>query len=540
MNKFRACFYLFGFIFLIFFENKSFAQEEIRIQKKLDSMIQLGNELILSNPKNAIELGLRSVALAESLADYTKLQKSYSILRNSYFYYGLMEEASYYSSKNFQIAQEFGTDEEEFFAKVNQGGIWLVLGKNDKAKEIFVEALAYMESQPINLKDSTFAASMTVILNNLSVSETNLGNFESAKNYADRGLEIAKKNQKIPQEYVRIINNYADILQKLQRFEEAEGILNEALEISKTIKSPVLEATTLYSLARLHLRNNELDQAVLLASMSFELARKIENLSLEGAISTLLYEEFDKLNMPDSALKYRRIQKKVDSLAKYNSANELMLKVELQNEFKKTMAEVQKNETNQRFFFLLVLVSALLIISVLIYFFFKAKEKAQKSLVEQKKSEELVIQKKGEVEILETALKEKKAELSLQSIKKLEKDRRIEELLKRLLSEPNSPVSEKIDIEKELNDYRHSLKEFDLIFTDVHSGFITKLQSEFPKLTLNERRMCAMLKLQLTTKEISQITHQSIRSIEITRIRLRKKLNLTNQSIRISDFLASY
>jgi hypothetical protein len=217
-----------------------------------------------------------------------------------------------------------------------------------------------------------------------------------------------------------------------------------------------------------------------------------------------------------------------------------MLKEELQNEFKKTLAESQRKETNQRIFFFSVLITALLIISVLIYFFFKAKVKAQKSQLEQKKSEELVIQKKGEVEILETALKEKKAELSLQSIKKLEKDRRIEELLKRLLSEPNSPASEKIDLKKELNDYRHSLKEFDLIFTDVHSGFITKLQNEFPNLTLNERRMCGMLKLQLTTKEISQITNQSIRSIEITRTRLRKKLNLTNQSIRISDFLSFY
>jgi len=45
-------------------------------------------------------------------------------------------------------------------------------------------------------------------------------------------------------------------------------------------------------------------------------------------------------------------------------------------------------------------------------------------------------------------------------------------------------------------------------------------------LTVNEKRLCAFLRLNLTTKEIAAITHQSIKSINMARFRMRKKMNL--------------
>jgi DNA-binding CsgD family transcriptional regulator len=59
-----------------------------------------------------------------------------------------------------------------------------------------------------------------------------------------------------------------------------------------------------------------------------------------------------------------------------------------------------------------------------------------------------------------------------------------------------------------------------------------------PELSLNERRLCAFLRLNMTTKEIASITGQSPRSIEVARTRLRKKLNLTNSDTSLTDFLS--
>jgi DNA-binding CsgD family transcriptional regulator len=71
-----------------------------------------------------------------------------------------------------------------------------------------------------------------------------------------------------------------------------------------------------------------------------------------------------------------------------------------------------------------------------------------------------------------------------------------------------------------------SWKEFEVRFQDVHIEFYDNLNKALPDLTPNEKKLCAFLKLNMTTKDISAITHQSVKSITMARYRLRQKLNL--------------
>jgi DNA-binding CsgD family transcriptional regulator len=81
-------------------------------------------------------------------------------------------------------------------------------------------------------------------------------------------------------------------------------------------------------------------------------------------------------------------------------------------------------------------------------------------------------------------------------------------------------------------------KEFETRFTQVHQDFYNKLEEQFPDLSPNERKLCAFLKLNMTSKDIGAITHQSLHSIEVARTRLRKKLNLTGSDENLVAFLA--
>jgi DNA-binding CsgD family transcriptional regulator len=85
-----------------------------------------------------------------------------------------------------------------------------------------------------------------------------------------------------------------------------------------------------------------------------------------------------------------------------------------------------------------------------------------------------------------------------------------------------------------------ALSEFELRFSNIYVGFFEKLLNEYPALSQNERRLCAFLKLSMTTKEIAAITGQSIRAIEIARTRLRKKIKLTNSEKNLYDFFVNY
>jgi len=86
---------------------------------------------------------------------------------------------------------------------------------------------------------------------------------------------------------------------------------------------------------------------------------------------------------------------------------------------------------------------------------------------------------------------------------------------------------------------KNAWEEFEICFQDIHSDFYRKLEIRYPSLSINEKRLCAFLRLNMTTKEIASITQQSTNSIEVARTRLRKKLNLSNKDISLTSFIAN-
>ena len=67
-------------------------------------------------------------------------------------------------------------------------------------------------------------------------------------------------------------------------------------------------------------------------------------------------------------------------------------------------------------------------------------------------------------------------------------------------------------------------------FDKVHSDFVACLKAKHPAITGNELKLCAYLRMNLSTKEIAQLMNISVRGVEISRYRLRKKLNLTSET----------
>lgn len=90
----------------------------------------------------------------------------------------------------------------------------------------------------------------------------------------------------------------------------------------------------------------------------------------------------------------------------------------------------------------------------------------------------------------------------------------------------NRDVIDEVIREIENSSKEVNWKDFELRFQEVHSDFYTKINDLFPDLTPNELKLCAFLRLNMTTKEISSITYQSYNSIIMARHRLRKKLKM--------------
>lgn len=81
-------------------------------------------------------------------------------------------------------------------------------------------------------------------------------------------------------------------------------------------------------------------------------------------------------------------------------------------------------------------------------------------------------------------------------------------------------------------------EDFRVYFNEVNPEFLRRLSERFPNLTQMDLRLCSYLYLGMTTKEIAALTFREIRSVESSRLRLRKKLGITGD-VSLHDFLHS-
>lgn len=90
------------------------------------------------------------------------------------------------------------------------------------------------------------------------------------------------------------------------------------------------------------------------------------------------------------------------------------------------------------------------------------------------------------------------------------------------------------DIDKEEN-----WKVFEDYFDRVHEKFLKRLKAKYPILTSKDLRLCAYLRMNLSTKEIAPLMNITVRGVEISRYRLRKKLEI-DRNDNLNEFLLQF
>lgn len=80
---------------------------------------------------------------------------------------------------------------------------------------------------------------------------------------------------------------------------------------------------------------------------------------------------------------------------------------------------------------------------------------------------------------------------------------------------------------------------FESHFENVHEEFLKRLKENYPDLSPRELKLCAYLRLNISSKEIANLMNISVRGVEISRYRLRKKLNLEHDQ-NLTDFILTF
>lgn len=82
-------------------------------------------------------------------------------------------------------------------------------------------------------------------------------------------------------------------------------------------------------------------------------------------------------------------------------------------------------------------------------------------------------------------------------------------------------------------------KSFESNFDQAHQDFLRRLKSEHPDLTPSDLKLCAYLRMNLSSKEIMPLLNISLRGVEVRRYRLRKRLKMKTEE-NLIEFLMGY
>ena len=162
--------------------------------------------------------------------------------------------------------------------------------------------------------------------------------------------------------------------------------------------------------------------------------------------------------------------------------------------------------------------------------------------LERNKAESEIITLRNEK--LESDINFKNSELASSAMHLLKKGElltKIKSELSRIMKELENThaIGEIKKLIRTLNEDEHLDDEWENFtnhFDQVHSDFLSELREIRPTITPNELKLCAYLRMNLSTKEMAQLMNISVRGVEISRYRLRKKLGIPTEST-LYDYL---
>jgi DNA-binding CsgD family transcriptional regulator len=159
----------------------------------------------------------------------------------------------------------------------------------------------------------------------------------------------------------------------------------------------------------------------------------------------------------------------------------------------------------------------------------KTKEELFSALEEQKRLKEIQFQ---------NDLEHKESQLSAITLQMLQKNELLEEI-KEITRKKEATSGEQLS--RIVNSHfaqDSNWNDFDKYFESVNKNFYTKLKLNYPKISSNDLKICALIKLNLSIKEMASILNISPDSVKTARHRLRKKLDLSTED-NLTEFILS-
>ncbi|NAS13751.1 tetratricopeptide repeat protein [Poritiphilus flavus] len=397
--------------------------------------------------------------------------------------------------------------------------------------------------------------------------ESSLNNFENSIKYNKEALEIYEANNDLYYS-AQALNDIGNVHYYLKEYREALEHFERSLEHSEEINAKALQATTLGNMGKVYSENNQTDKALTCFTKGLKIVQQLEYRFKECEILNDMGIAYSKDNQPDNAiplfdkaiaianeiqsprnleisyyqksLAFAKLNQPVlelDNYKAYTKIHDSILNLEkskqieelrtiYDTERKEQQIVLQENEIEllgqqaeiSKLQKLLLGGGLGLSLLVIGFGFYGYRQKIKRSQLEREK--------------LDAELAFKKKELTTHALHLAKKNEVLEGLKQKAKALKASEGSGQgyQQLIQTINFDQHDDKNwesFTRYFEQVHKDFAGNVKTRYPEVTKNELRFMALIKMNMSSKEIANILNISLAGVKKARNRLRKKLDIT-------------
>lgn len=505
---------------------REFSEEKNLIRLNAHALNSLGvtTRRIKGKSVEALEYYFGAMSIYEQFNDSSNLFRSYGNIANIFSSLKNYDKALEYNYKGLEVVLRTKNFRNAINFYINIGGIHRSRGDSTELLN------AYLLSNKYALQESGILPAYT--LNNLGSLYLQRGNPDSAKYYLDRALQISESFGDSSVIYSVRFN-----LGKLgvETGNQIDG-LNQMLAAKKGLMKLGLSNNRILNfldISDVHAALDQLNNAILNAEEVYELGVKrgssgirlkaLERLhvyyQMRGNHSkayTLLQELYE--------LQTRIYDEEEAAVVGGMEAERRLVKKEQENLLLLNRSAIQDIQIeNQRM--VIILIGVVSVSIMFVGFFFVHQQKIKKRLVELelKKTEQ-------HKKLIENELEYKSQQLVNFAMQITQKNEFIQSLKEKIKGAENPDIEGIAEIVKVNESITKDREEFEQYVQNVCEGFFVKLNQRYPEITSSDKRLAALLRLDLSSKEISTVLNISPKSVDMGRYRLRKKMDLEASS----------
>lgn len=506
---------------------------ELQKTKTPNKQVELLSELAFLTQPHNINLCLKYTEQMLEIVDQTKTLEHTGVYYTNaaiiFLQCDIYDKALEFFLKALSIMEKEKNSENIRSIKNNIGGVYFRLNKPESALTYFTEALHKTE-ELIRQGDSSQQQNLHAFYNNIGLCYDRLGQPDKAIQYIEQAITLCDT---LNYEYLgQYYNNIALYYHTKEEKSKAYDCIRKSIGYNRKIDNEMGLGKNYLKLAQLLYNDNDTKESRKYTEKAIAIGRDIHSKFLLQYAYRLYIDLCEQEHDYQEANAYlKKLFDLKDELFNDTIASKITA-LKLQYDFDKRTTETQIKNQNKELRYQLILVIILSLLGGITLLYFLANSRNKRIRLEKQS--------------LEKDLEFKNKELTSNVMFLLRNSDLIHSIINRLhhlksdLKGQQATEIKNIVIELQSVMKNDLWDEFKVHFNQVYLDFYKKLQEYCPDLSPADLKLCAFLRLNMSSKEIAALCGVTVKSIEVMRSRLRKKLNIANTDVNLNTFLSEF